>query len=166
MNLKISYVFALLMILTISFASGSVHLAPKMITSASDISYLVDSTGNELTWQFMAEESNDEPSRYTVTLDGTDLTGHTLVSWDDGVDIVVNVDGLILGSYSVKISVNDTGTDSGQASATEDTAVINVVDDPASVTTDTAIPDNSSNTDTAPFFIPGLLALIVIRRKR
>ena len=165
MNLKFSYLIAFFMILTISFASGSVHLAPKMITSASDISYLMDTTGNELVWQFMAEESGDEPSHYTVTVDGTDLTGHTLASWDDGVDIIVNVDGLALGSYNVKISVNDTGTDSGQASATEDTAIVNGVEDLGTVTSE-PVSDSSSNTDTAPFFVPGLLALLIIKRKR
>jgi hypothetical protein len=163
MNSKFSYLIAFFMILTISFASGSVHLPPKMVTAADDMSYLLDSTGNELVWQFIAEESNDEPSHYTVTIDGSDLTGHTLVSWDDGVDIVVNVDGFALGSYNVKISVNDTGTDNGQAAATEDTAVVNVVEDLSTVSTTPSA--SSSNTDTAPFFLPGLLALL-IRRKR
>ncbi|KKK62002.1 hypothetical protein LCGC14_3008700, partial [marine sediment metagenome] len=128
-----------------------------MRKSPTDLTYLIGTTGNVLIWAFDANESGDEPSKYFITLDGVVIPEHDFVNWQDNVDIIVNVDGLDLGSYVVAIVANDTGTDNNQASSTTDAAIVSVVleiidtDQPSDTTSDsiTSTPsDDSTSSDT------------------
>lgn len=157
MNIVKRFSFLFLILLLSSTASASLHLAPSMTKSPTDLTYLVGTTGNELVWAFDADENADDPSKYIVTIDDVAVTGHNLASWQDNVDIVVNVDGLALGNYIVKIVANDTGTDNNQAPSTTDTTSVNVVTELASTTDD---PTSSSTSDANAFPIT-LLSLIL-----
>jgi hypothetical protein len=132
--------------------SASIHLAPKIRVSPDDLIYEVGTTGNSLVWVFEAEESNDDPSRYSATLDGVPIEGHTLASWSDLTEIEINVDGLALGSYVVTVVVNDTGTDALQASSATDSANVHVVEDTLNPfpSTSSSTPDSSSTSTTDP----------------
>lgn len=166
--MKLIYIFnALLFILLVSNTSASIHLEPRMVTSPVDTTYPVGSTGNTLIWRFEANEQNDAPSKYTVTKDGTNLAGHTLTSWEDNVNIIVDIDGLDLGSYLYHITVNDTGTDSQQAPATEHSVNVSVVN--TSVTTavtTTSVPSSQTTISTSlPLLIlPVIFSLLVFSR--
>ncbi len=74
--------------------SASIHLAPAVRDKLDDLIYVVGTTNNILVWVFEAEESNDEPSRYSATLDGVLIENHTLAGWNDLTEVVINVDGL------------------------------------------------------------------------
>lgn len=184
MRLK-SLLKALLFILLLTQTSASIHLPPFMHTSPDDVTYEIGSTEHQIVWQFEAHESNDSPSKYTVTLDGVDLTGHTSESWQDNVDIIVDIDGLLLGLHVVIITVNDSGTDANQAPPTVDSVNINVVNSteeatttestvPLSQTTDpasssepnqiTSSPETSQTTPSPLLSLPIILSLILISR--
>ncbi len=85
------------------------------INSPADLSYELGSTGNTITWT----ASDLAPDTYRITIDGTH--GNWL-SWTSG-NIVVNVDGLAVGSHTYIIDVRDT---SGNTAS--DTVVVTVVD--------------------------------------
>lgn len=144
-------IISILMILILPSAIyASIHLAPRENTAAMDISYVVGTTGHELIWQFEAQEANDEPSHYSITVNGDPLSGHTLTSWQDNVDIVINVDGYSVGVYTFEITVNDTGTDQGLAPAATDSAVVTVTDQGNSTDTSSMNSVSSSSSSTIP----------------
>jgi hypothetical protein len=136
--------------LLVSNSSASIHLPPSKRKSPPDLTYLLGSTGNTLTWAYEAGEINDFPTTYSVTIDDNPVTGHTDASWQDNVDIVVPVDGLALGSHSVKITVNDNGVDANQASAAVDTAIVTVMSELVTTTTPTSQPAENSGTTEPP----------------
>ena len=175
MRYKLPLLISIFFICNLMTASASIHLAPKMNKSPSDISYNIGETGNVLVWQFEAHESGDEPSKYTVTIDDVSLENHTQTAWLDNVDIMVNVDGLAAGVHNVKITVADTGTDTNQADAKEDTAVVTVIDPNAtsssstSVTSSTNTPASSSENADTPYpsiFVPLFIISFTINRYR
>ncbi|MCH8907747.1 MAG: hypothetical protein IH840_11715 [Candidatus Heimdallarchaeota archaeon] len=138
-----------LLFLTASLAvNSSIHLAPRLNLAANDITYEFGATGNVLVWQFEAHESNDNPTSYTVKIDGVDLTGHIEASWEDNVDILVNVDGLNVGDHTVLIIVNDDGTDASLAPAATDTAIVTVTGGTSTTTTATSTTITSTTTTT------------------
>ncbi|MHA2170631.1 MAG: hypothetical protein ACXAB7_12125 [Candidatus Kariarchaeaceae archaeon] len=130
----------------VSSSSATIHLPPSKRKSPQDLTYLLGSTGNTLIWAYEAGEIDDFPTTYSVTIDDNPVTGHTSASWQDNVDIVVNVDGLALGSHNVKIRVNDNGVDDGLASAASDTAIVTVVSEIVTSTTPTSQPAGTSGT--------------------
>ncbi len=75
-------------------------LTPPTITSPNDINYIEGDTGNSISWT--ANDMN--PATYTITIDGTQVQSG---SWNSGVPININVDGLNLGSYTYIIVVSD-----------------------------------------------------------
>ncbi|MCH8906945.1 MAG: hypothetical protein IH840_07630 [Candidatus Heimdallarchaeota archaeon] len=117
----------IIILLTLS-VSASIHRGPLRVIRASDITYEFGTTGNVLVWQYEADETQDLPSTYTVKIDNVNLESHIAVSWEDNVNITVNVDGLALGEHVVTISVNDTGTDAGLAPISMDIAFVTVVE--------------------------------------
>lgn len=137
---------ALIFILLVSNASASIHLEPKMVTSPVDTTYTVGSSGNTLIWRFEANEANDAPSKYSITIDGANIAGHTLTPWEDNVNIIVDIDNLDLGVHVVHITVNDTGTDIQQAPATEHSVNVSVVNTTVTVATVTTTTGSSSPT--------------------
>ncbi|MHA2170630.1 MAG: hypothetical protein ACXAB7_12120 [Candidatus Kariarchaeaceae archaeon] len=161
------YFFILLVLSLVNTSSASIHLPPAMRKSPQDLTYELGSTENTLIWAFEAHESADSPTTYSVTIDDNPVTAHTAASWQDNVDIVVNVDGLALGAHIVKITVNDSGVDSNDAVAAVDTAKVTVVEE---ITSSSQNTPPSSETDDAEFpYLFGLLALLiapVVLRKR
>ena len=151
----------LLIMLTSYSVGAAVHIAPKLVKSPDDLTYAVGTTGNELIWAFDAHESNDGSSKYVVTIDDVVVPAHNFIMWQDNVDIVVNVDGFDLGSYIVKIIANDTGTDNNQATATSDTANVNVVIELPS-TTEEPLPSSSSDANAFPITFLSLIIALTI----
>jgi len=72
--------------------------APQ-IPPAADISYIVGTTGNGITWSF----EDDDPDTYEVTMNGTlRESGHVTTN-----SISHNIDGLPIGNYSFALTVFD-----------------------------------------------------------
>lgn len=135
--------------------SASIHLPPAILDKPDDLIYEVGTTNNTLVWVFEADEFNDDPSHYTATLDGMPIENHTLATWNDLTEVVINVDGLALGSYVVKIDVNDTGTDDLQAASAFDSVNVHVVEDtanpfPSTMSTTTSTTTTQSTTTSDP----------------
>jgi len=161
MKLKTS--FGILFIITLLFvsnATATIHLPPKAIKRAADISYIVESTGNILTWQYEAEESNDDPTIYNITIDGLLLSDHTNKEWKDKVDIKVIVVGLYVGSHTVEITVFDSGVPDFADAAT-DQAIVTVV------TSSENLNNNESKSSNSPinlnYILLSLFSIIIIR---
>ncbi|MHA2032877.1 MAG: hypothetical protein ACW99Q_26205, partial [Candidatus Kariarchaeaceae archaeon] len=72
-----------------------------LITSPSDSSYSVGSTGNQISWT----GTDKYPSNYTVELDGSFYTDG---SWTSGIPIEISIDSLAIGEYQFTITINDT----------------------------------------------------------
>lgn len=157
---------ALLFILLISISSASVHLAPRMVTSPNDTTYTLGTSGNTLIWRFEANEANDAPSKYSVTREGVELPGHTLAPWEDNVNIIVDIDGLDLGTYLYHITVNDTGTDNQQAPATEHSMNVSVVNTTVAIvsTTSGSSSQTTISTSLPVLTLPIILSLLVLSR--
>lgn len=128
--------------------SASIHLAPTIRDKPDDLIYEVGTSNNTLVWVFEAEEDDDGPSHYSATLDGVPIENHTLTLWSDLTEVVINVDGLALGSYIVSVEVNDTGTDALQASSAIDSVNVHVVEDTANPFPSTATSTTPSTTTT------------------
>ncbi|MFX1512350.1 MAG: Ig-like domain-containing protein [Promethearchaeota archaeon] len=71
------------------------------VSSPSDVSYEEGSTGNEITWTI----TDSNPDKYNVTRNGIVVQSGLYAS---GVLILINIDGLSIGSYTYKIGANDT----------------------------------------------------------
>ncbi len=71
------------------------------VSSPSDISYQVSTTGHTISWT--ATDSN--PDTYIITRDGVSIDSG---SWSSGNPIIVNVDGLSADTYTYTIVVVDT----------------------------------------------------------
>ncbi|MBY9005438.1 MAG: cellulose 1,4-beta-cellobiosidase [Candidatus Lokiarchaeota archaeon] len=95
-------------------------LTSPTINQPTDVSYLQGSTGNSISWT----ATDDNPTTYTVTRDGTQVSSD---SWISGSPITVSVDGLSEGSYDYVIIVND-----GDVQSTTDTVVVVVTTEPTS----------------------------------
>ncbi len=65
------------------------------------------------------------------------MEDHNEESWQDDVAVVVNVDGLAVGQYTVEIEFRDNGYP-GQADASFDSATVTVTSADASSTSDTS----------------------------
>ncbi|MHA2252171.1 MAG: hypothetical protein ACXAD7_17535 [Candidatus Kariarchaeaceae archaeon] len=130
-------------------SSASIHLAPKAHKTPEDISYAIGSEGNTLTWQYEAEESADFPTTYTVSIDDVPLTGYIDQAWEDQVDIVVNVDGLAIGTHTVKIIVDDNGSDTNQAPSAVDEVIVSVTGTGATNTTSSDAGSSSQTNETS-----------------
>ncbi|MCE7737273.1 MAG: hypothetical protein GPJ54_20460 [Candidatus Heimdallarchaeota archaeon] len=153
-NLRNLKYFVPLVLLFFTPISASIHLAPSIVDKPDDLIYEVGMTNNILVWVFQAGESNDDPSKYTAKLDGVPIVNHTLADWSDLTEIVINVDGLALGSYVVSIEVNDTGTDALQAASAFDSVNVHVVEDtanpfPSTMSTITATPTTETTSATS-----------------
>ncbi|MHA2028818.1 MAG: hypothetical protein ACW99A_06780 [Candidatus Kariarchaeaceae archaeon] len=158
--------FGLILILFISSysAEGIVHLPPKAIKTPNDLTYIVDSTGNDLTWQYEAEESGDIPGTYTVTVDAVPVVGHTDADWEDKVDIIVNVDGLALGEHTVKMSITDHDTADEAAITAQDTVMVTVNPNTGTTISSNTSPTSSvpSSSDDAVFpFVAMIIAIVI-----
>ena len=105
-------------------------IAPT-VSFPADITYIEGTTGNIITWT----PSDPKPSIYIVTQDGTQYKSG---SWSNGVDIVVNIDGLTLGTYSFTITVTDSSNNEAS-----DTVMVIVTSGVATNPTVTSPPDQS-----------------------
>lgn len=142
---------------------AAVHLPPKAITKAADLSYEVGTIGNTLIWQYEAEEGADLPGTYIVFMDTVALEDHDGVAWEDKTDIVVNVDGLAIGSYTFKIEITDHDTSDEPAITTSDEAIVTVVIELATTSSMvSSITESSTESDTSVLFIPFLAMLMAI----
>ena len=74
--------------------------SPPSIDHPADISYTEGSTGNQITWN----PTDNNPSNYTITQNGTQVDSGT---WISGSSISINVDGLSSSVYTYQITVND-----------------------------------------------------------
>ena len=89
---------------TIPGSSGAIDYHPSMfnaptLNSPPDLSYVVGSTGNNITWIAYSQH----PSSYKLFRNGTELLSE---NWD-GNTILVDVDGLDIGTYNYSIVVYD-----------------------------------------------------------
>jgi len=146
---QIMVVLTVILLLFTQTSSASIHLAPKAHKTPENISYAFGSEGNSLTWQYEAHESADSPTTYTVSIDDVPLTGHIDEAWMDLMDIVVSVDGLTVGTHTVKIVVDDNGSDANQAPSAVDMVIVTVngVGETNSTTSDS--PTSSQTCDTS-----------------
>jgi len=95
-----------------------------VLDSPSDIEYALGDTGNEIDWA----PTDVRPSSYEVFIDDVStFTG----SWNDTSEhIILDVDGLAIGSYNYTCVVYDEAGNS-----VSDTVIVNVVAQPTSPTT-------------------------------
>jgi parallel beta-helix repeat protein len=80
---------------------GVTDTTPPLIESFPDISYVVGTTGNSITWI----ASDQFGLNYTITRDDVVIESG---SWDGG-PITINVDGLAIGTYHYRLTVRDHG---------------------------------------------------------
>jgi len=101
------------------------------ISSPSDFSYEVGNTGNNITW--VGTDTN--PDTYLVYRNGTQVDSG---SWSDGVDIVIDIDGLSVAVYNFTIWLNDTSnnsvTDLVWITVTEVDTTAPILNEPANIT--------------------------------
>jgi hypothetical protein len=134
---KTKIISLLFVLVLVTSTSASIHIPPRIDSAPDDLSYVEGSTGNTLSWTARAHESNDNPTVYIVRLDGEIMEDHNEESWQDDVAVVVNVDGLAVGQYTVEIEFRDNGYP-GQADASFDSATVTVTSADASSTSDTS----------------------------
>ncbi|MHA2250325.1 MAG: right-handed parallel beta-helix repeat-containing protein [Candidatus Kariarchaeaceae archaeon] len=80
--------------------------APVLSSSNSSTLYVeISSTGNILYWNNVTDNN---PDTYTITLDGTPISGHDSQTWTSGQNFNISLDGLAIGSYQFKASFEDT----------------------------------------------------------
>lgn len=80
--------------------------APVLSSSNSSTLYVeVSSTGNILYWNNVTDNN---PDTYTITLDGTPISGHDSQTWTSGQDFSISIDGLAIGSHQFIASFEDT----------------------------------------------------------
>ena len=86
------------------------------IVSSGNLQYKIDSTGHFISWTITAIDLNN--GSYQIYLNGSN---HDSGDWDNGEKIIINVDGLPLGSYNYTLEA--TG---GIADPQEETIIVNV----------------------------------------
>ncbi|MBY9005507.1 MAG: hypothetical protein KGD63_01990 [Candidatus Lokiarchaeota archaeon] len=87
---------------------------PPSLNSPSDISYIEGDTGNSITWT----ATDDNPTAYTITRNGQQVASN---SWSSGSAIIINVDGLLDGTYTYVCTVSD-----GDGLTDSDTVILTV----------------------------------------
>ncbi|MHA2299172.1 MAG: DUF7948 domain-containing protein [Candidatus Hodarchaeales archaeon] len=92
-------------------------LAPSISSAPANLTYTVNTIGHNLSWI----ATDNAPSNYTVERDGSPVAGG---AWASGIPVVVDVDGLVIGTYNYTVVFTD---NSGNATSNQ-TWVI-VVDD-------------------------------------
>jgi hypothetical protein len=97
-----------------------------VIAAIADFSYVVGTTGNEIHW----EVSDDNPLSYVVMKD-LNVTPVASGLWN-GSDIIVNVDGLAVGSYNYTLALIDYS-----ANFVMDSVVVTVVEAGTTTTSST-----------------------------
>ncbi|MHA2276399.1 MAG: hypothetical protein ACXAC2_11550, partial [Candidatus Kariarchaeaceae archaeon] len=114
---------------------------PSFVDSSGDTSYGEDSSGNEIWWEFF----DNYPGNYTVYFEDNPIGIHTEVSWFNGTQIIVNVDGSLIGTYNYTIVVYD---DSGNFINDTIWVTVNDVTAPVFATTpDQTISEGSSGNE-------------------
>ena len=75
------------------------------LPAPDDITYETNTVGNILNWT-VTDSSVNNPN-YTVTIDGIIVSGHISQSWISDSPIIINIDGLAIGTYEYEIKVED-----------------------------------------------------------
>ncbi|NVM36012.1 MAG: tandem-95 repeat protein [Candidatus Lokiarchaeota archaeon] len=91
-------------IATVTITINPVNDAPTL-SEPLDITYEEGSIGNIISWTATDIDVNNPI--YTITLDGIPVMGHISQSWTSGVPIIINIDGMTVGSYEYEIMIND-----------------------------------------------------------
>jgi len=119
---------------TIQGSAGSVDRYPRLydlvlpiIDSPVDVSYSEGTTGNTISWTPV----DANPYNYTVYRNGIELVSGT---WD-GSQILVDVDGLSVGTYNYTLEVIDLGHNTAT-----DSVVVTVTEEVLTSTTSTGSP--------------------------
>lgn len=171
---KLSKLIITLTLITFLFMGQSslaaVHLPPKALKTAADLSYQVGTTGNTLVWQYEAEESADIAGTYTVFKDDVALVGHDAADWEDKEELIIDVDGLVVGEYTYKIQITDHDTSDNPAVTANDEAIVTVVAElassstttPVTSSTTTAPAESSTESDSSVLFVPIIAMLFAI----
>lgn len=76
-------------------------VVPVYTNTPFDISYELGSTGNILSWIV----TDFDPGTYSITQNSTSVISEQ--SWESGIAININIDGLNIGNYIYEISVSD-----------------------------------------------------------
>jgi hypothetical protein len=125
------------------------------ISSPSDLEYVVGTTGHNITWQC----SDFYPDSYEVW---TNTTTGTPAAWPGG-SIVIDIDGLDVGTYYYTLTVYDTSgnsvSDTVQVTVTESSSTS------TSTTTTTTTGETTDTTSTGPGgepTDPGVIIIIII----
>ncbi|NVM36375.1 MAG: hypothetical protein HWN81_12325 [Candidatus Lokiarchaeota archaeon] len=74
---------------------------PPTIDHPEDIQYFLETTGNTIMWI----ASDDNPKTFKFFIDGDFYESG---QWESGSSIIINIDGLAIGTYECKIIVYDT----------------------------------------------------------
>ncbi|MBY9007142.1 MAG: cellulase family glycosylhydrolase [Candidatus Lokiarchaeota archaeon] len=133
--------------------SVDVEEAPTQVpelNSPTDVYYKAGETGNSITWI----ATDDNPTTYTITQNGTIVTSG---SWSSGDSITVSIDGLSVGIYQYTCTVND-----GSGNNATDSVYV-IVDD--AVHQDGVIPGYDLFIFLVSFWIT-VLAMIYLRKRR
>jgi len=88
---------------------------PPTLNQPSDVSYTEGETGNSISWI----ATDTDPSTYTISQDGFQIASG---SWNSGSSIVIDIDGLVQGTYQYTIEVFD---QTGQTAT--DIVIVNVL---------------------------------------
>jgi hypothetical protein len=120
-----------------------VDTTEPLLSSPSDITFEVNTTGNTLTWT----ASDPNPSHFVIIMNSTDYDSGV---WD-GSSVSLNLDSLAIGVYFFTIRLNDT-----EGHMSEDTVLVTVTE-PGGF----GLPD-WLDTQTLLLIVIGVLALIII----
>lgn len=75
--------------------------SPILLQQSSNVSYLLGSTGNSLTWTAIDDYN---PGNYTLYLNGTEVT---TANWSNNTPVTFGIDGLPAGVYNFTIVFRD-----------------------------------------------------------
>ncbi|MBY9005506.1 MAG: glycoside hydrolase family 9 protein [Candidatus Lokiarchaeota archaeon] len=89
-------------------------ITPPSINSPVNVNYQEGETGNTITWV----ATDDNPTTYIITRNGQQVASN---SWSSGSAIIINVDGLLDGTYTYICTVSD-----GDGQSDSDTVIVTV----------------------------------------
>ncbi|WP_455463918.1 hypothetical protein [Candidatus Hodarchaeum mangrovi] len=84
--------------------NSSLDLIPPIITGPSDISYLVNTTGHNITW-YIADKN---PKNYSIQHNYQYIETEWNKTWTENQSVTVSIDGLPIGIHLYTIIAEDT----------------------------------------------------------
>ncbi|XOB46885.1 MAG: NosD domain-containing protein [Candidatus Nealsonbacteria bacterium] len=129
---------------------------PALHAYPNDVTYEEGTTGHNISWT--ATDLN--PGTYKIYRDGLEIDSGT---WESGIAITINVDGLAIGSYNYTIVATD-----AFGNVASDTVWVTVEDSdgddipPDDTPPDDITPDDTTPDDTTPDLDIGIILLVLV----